>query len=85
VVVTVFNKLLTHTPLVLYVGEPNLQVSAKDVEGKTVKITGERPGPFMLHTFLSFSTVTTCRLYKSTISDQAQNTLQLTVGLSDLM
>jgi hypothetical protein len=65
----------THTPLLLYVDEPNLQVSAKETEGKTVKIIGEKArGPTMLHTFLSFSSIIISRLYKLTISDQAQNT-----------
>ena len=41
------QQLLTHTPLLLYVGEPNIRVSAKGTEGKTVKITGERPAALL--------------------------------------
>ena len=37
------------------------------------------------YVFVSLGSVTICRLYKLTLSHQAQVTLQLTVSLSDLV
>jgi len=66
------QQLLAYTCRHLYVSEPNLQVSVKETEGNTVKITGEEVrGPIMLHTFLSFSSIIICWLYKLTISEHS--------------
>jgi hypothetical protein len=44
------------------------------------------PGPdYIAYVFVFLSSITICRLYKLTVSDQTQVTLQLKVGLSDLV
>jgi hypothetical protein len=44
------------------------------------------PGPeYVVYVFVFLDSIIICRLYKLTISDKAQVTLQLTVSLSDLV
>lgn len=54
-------------------------------EGKSVQITGTasgmRPRPY----YVAHSSAMICRLYKVTLSYQAQVTLQLTPSLSNLV
>ena len=46
---------------------------------------GPERGMSMLHVVLSLCNIIICRIYELTVSDQAPVTLQLTVGLSDLV
>jgi hypothetical protein len=64
--------------------------SADEKGGKPVQITGARksgkgPGPDNVAYVAFLGSIIVCRLYKLTLSDQAQVTLQLTVSLSDLV
>lgn len=65
--------------------------SINDREGKPVKITGARlsgkgPKPlYLANVFVSHGTIIIYRLHKLSLSDQTQVTLQLRVGLSDLV
>jgi hypothetical protein len=61
--------------------------SADNIGGNPVQITGTGgPGPDCLaYVFVFLRNIITCRLYKLTLSDQAQVTLQLRVCLSDLV
>jgi len=42
-------------------------------------------GPTILHVFVFLNSIIICQLYRLTLSDQAQITMQVRVSLSDLV
>jgi hypothetical protein len=67
----------------------NVLYSMEEAGGKSVQITGARRsgrGPdCVAYVFVFLGSIVICRLFKLTLSHQAQGTLQLTVNLCGLV